>query len=272
MDVYWNDFTTYIGGRIPWHWHKEMEFVVVVQGKVEISTGDKTIQFQKGEGIFINSNVLHQMIPMAKEESYMFSIVVHPGILGIENGFLLSTKYVVPFIKNDQTKSQTLSPRIEWQNEILLNLHGIYEIHKNKEYAYEYILHNKICYIWTILLQNLWRFQAEKVKVPELDENRIYLAMEYIHEHYAQNMTLKDICTSINVSKSECCRCFQRKLKMTPFEYLMMHRIRVAAENLKNSNQSVTSIALSAGFNSNSYFCKQFRKYMNTSPNEYRKT
>ncbi len=271
MDVYWNDFTKYVAGTVPWHWHEELEFVVAVKGGASVWSGNVCHELAVGEGIFLNSNVLHQMIPWDVEETKMFSVVMHPGILGIEKGYLLGARYVTPYIQNDMVKYFVLSEQVSWQSQILEELHAVYKISEEKGYAYEYDLHNKMCGIWFLLLQNLWKNNREKPSVPSTDEARIYQALAYIHEHYIEAITLEEIAEHINVSKSECCRCFQRNLKTTPFEYLMLHRIGVAARLLEETNESVTAISMMTGFRSNSYFCKQFRKYMNDTPNEYRK-
>lgn len=272
MKVYLNDFTTYVAENIPWHWHGEIEFVVVTQGTVLISVGMASFVLEKGNGLFINANTLHQMKPIGEEKAYMFSIVTHPCILGIEKGFLLSSKYVEPYITNDNLKYQLLSAEIDWQLIVIAKLQSIYNIFMGKEYGYEYILHNLICEVWFTLVQRIWSFQTEEPAYKDLDESRIYLVLQYIHNHYTDTITLADMCQEINVSKSECCRCFKRKLKMTPFEYLMLHRITMAAKMLESTNETITEISLNNGFNSNSYFCKLFRSYLDCSPMEYRKS
>ena len=271
MKIYWNDFTTYVAESIPWHWHEEMEFAVVTEGKVEISVASNTWILEAGEGVFINVDTLHQMKPFGEKKAYMFTIVAHPSILGIEKGFLLSTKYVTPFTGNDGIKGQVFYPRKEWQQTILLNLQKMYETYTEKTYGYEYRLHNLLCEIWYVMIQNAWEQEREQISYKDVDEERIYQALEYIQAHYMEAMTLEDICNRLSISKSECCRCFKRCLKMTPFEYIMIHRISVASKLLEKTNQSITQIAMDTGFNSNSYFCKIFRKYMNGSPIEYRR-
>ena len=271
MNVYWNDFTTYVAESIPWHWHEEIEFAVVTQGAIEVFTGTTSIVLKKGEGIFINADTLHQMKPIGDEKVYMFTIVAHPCILGIEKGFLISSKYVTPFITNDNIKRQVFSIEIEWQKEVLINLQKIYDNYVGKKYGYEYKLHNLLCQIWFAMVEQVWSSQIEDITYKDIDENRIYQALQYIQAHYMEALSLEDICKQLNISKSECCRCFKRNLQMTPFEYLMIHRVSNAAKLLEKTNQTITEIAISTGFNSNSYFCKIFRKYMSVSPMEYRK-
>ena len=47
--------------RVPWHWHEELEFVYVVSGAVTLTTTNQNLVFQKGEGFFINTNILCTM-------------------------------------------------------------------------------------------------------------------------------------------------------------------------------------------------------------------
>ena len=40
---------------------------------------------------------------------------------------------------------------------------------------------------------------------------------------------------------------------------------------LRNTNETITDIALSCGFSSSSYFCRIFKKEMGISPTEYKR-
>lgn len=270
MVVYWNDFSTYIENRIPWHYHEELEFVVVTKGKVEFSVGQDIFVLEKGEGIFINSDVLHNMIPVGEEKAYMFSTVVHAGFLGAERGVLLSNKFITPFIRNKGIVYIILKPNCTWQLEILQALQRIFEEYDEKSYGYEYLLHNEICIIWMILVRESFCHAESAKQVRTIDEERIYQALQYLQEHFQENVTLNDVCAAIHVSRSECCRCFQRNLRMTPGEYLMRYRLHQAAEKLEKSEDTVTQVALEVGFHSLSYFCKMFKQYMNCTPEEYK--
>ena len=47
--------------EVPWHWHEALEFNLVTEGVVKVSTANQSQVFRKGEGFFINSNVLASM-------------------------------------------------------------------------------------------------------------------------------------------------------------------------------------------------------------------
>ena len=113
MRVYWNDFSTYVAGQVPWHWHEELEFCVITQGNVTFSLPGDEICLSEGQGIFINANTLHHMVPAGEEAAYMFSVVVHPGMLGSDKGFLLSSKYIRPYVKDSSKPFYVLNGNLE---------------------------------------------------------------------------------------------------------------------------------------------------------------
>ena len=151
-------------------------------------------------------------------------------------------------------------------------------IHVNREHQFCYELYTKdyLIRIWILMLESR---QEEFEAIPKSKEHRVNMdevrakeAIRFIEEHYTEPISLDDIAASIHVSKSECCRCIKRCMKMTPFEYLMKHRIYVAAGLLcdPDCNDSIAELASKVGFNSSSYFNKLFRKYLKCTPTQYK--
>ena len=45
---------------IEWHWHTELEFMLVEKGTVMCEIGEKQFPLREGNGVFVNSRVLHR--------------------------------------------------------------------------------------------------------------------------------------------------------------------------------------------------------------------
>ena len=268
MKLYWNDFSQYVSQQIPWHWHTELEFAVVCQGEVSISIGTDTLNLVPGDAVFINSNVLHKMIPVGAEPAYLFTIVANPSILSIDPAFLLGSKYVIPYTSQEEIRYEHFRPDGGWREAVIQKLQEIYDCYGNDP-LYEYRVHNLLCDIWLLLLQHCWKQPAAKPK-KEFREERLRQMLQFIHEEYRRDLSLNDICGSAHISKTECCRCFQETLQMTPFDYLSFYRVSVAADQLRQTNRTITQIAMDTGFRSTSYFGKVFRRYIGKSPHQYR--
>ena len=94
--------------------------------------------------------------------------------------------------------------------------------------------------------------------------------LKFIHEEYRRDITLADIAGTAGLSKSECCRCFQRMINSSPFEYLISRRIYMAAKRISESNMPIGAAAKSVGFHGSSYFYKKFKSIMGMTPSKYR--
>ena len=95
--------------------------------------------------------------------------------------------------------------------------------------------------------------------------------LAFIHEHYAERLTLEDIADAAAVSARECLRCFRSGIDQSPVDYLLAYRLRTALKLLETTDLSVTRIAMDTGFGGSSYFSKMFRRTYGRTPVEHRK-
>ena len=270
LAIYTDKFNLFEDGYIRWHWHKELQFSYSLYDKVVVFIEDEKIILSPGEGIMINSNVLHQIKPYKNSDCMMFSLDFDSSLIGGKEDSLIEKKYLTPFVESNTLKFVSLKPDIPWQKKILENLETIFALYNDQAYGYELEIKNNLGILWLNLIREMReKINSSTSSIPN-DNERVKLALEYIHKHYSDNIVLEDIASSSNISKSECCRSFKRILKITPFEYLMEYRISKAAELLLKNNDSISNIAFDVGFNGTSYFGKVFKKYRNCSPSEYR--
>lgn len=270
LAIYTDKFNLFEDGYIRWHWHKEVQFSYSLYDKVIVFIEDEKIILSPGEGIMVNSNVLHQIKPYTNSNCMMFSIDFDSTLIGGNEQSLIEKKYLTPIVENSNLKYIYLKPNIPWQKRILAHLEKVFILSHEKMYGYELEMKNYLSIIWL----NLAREMKEEIKnsLPAVsnDDERVKLAMQYIQKHYMDNISLDNIAMAANISKSECCRSSKRILKVTPFEYLMEYRVSKAAELLLKSKEPISNIALDVGFNGISYFGKVFKKYKNCTPSEYR--
>ncbi len=103
--------------------------------------------------------------------------------------------------------------------------------------------------------------------IPKL---RVKQMLAYIDGNLGNPMTVKDIADAASICPRECQRIFRRYLHYRPMEFVQRRRIFTAAGLLTSTGSSVTEIALSCGFQSPSYFSRQFKLLTGSTPGEYR--
>ena len=101
---------------------------------------------------------------------------------------------------------------------------------------------------------------------------KLKLVLQYIKEHYQHPITVRELADACHFSEYYFMRFFKQYMNMTCVEYLNQYRMEIAAGKLSGSGESITEIALDAGFNNISYFNRVFKKSFGMTPKEYRKT
>ncbi len=278
LGVYEDDIRNIHMKTIRWHWHDELEFILVRDGSGDFYVSDDCYTLTAGQGIFINQGTLHSAhITPGYDNCHYNAVVFHPTILFSHGQAKLCSVYLQPILSDSTMPALPLTGATHWEQSLLDLFDNIIQMNIEKQFCYELYTKQYMLQIWIHLLE--LKANNQKTPAPEhhsprvsMDEIRAKEAIRYIEEHYTETITLDDIAASIHVSKSECCRCIRRCMKMTPFEYLMKYRIYVAAGILSSGdfNDSMAVLASQVGFNSSSYFNKLFHKYMNCTPTQYK--
>ncbi len=275
--IYEVDLQKMYMGMVRWHWHDEIEIIYVEKGCAEFCVSEETYVLSEGQGIFINQSVMHSVHPYEGEDCLYYSIVFHPAFLFGYGHAGLSSLYLHPITGNRSLSSVSFTGDDDFHRELRTLTQNVVSVNLQLKYCFELYTKEYLLHMWILLLEHCTAVpdgqHVIRTQQIGLDESRAKSAIRFIEEHFAEPITLDDIAASIHVSKSECCRCIRRCLKMTPFEYLMKYRIFVAAGRICQEDYDIGSIATlasSVGFNSSSYFNKLFRKYLNCTPTQYR--
>lgn len=95
-------------------------------------------------------------------------------------------------------------------------------------------------------------------------------AIGYIDRHYAEPISLEDICRISMVSKTYFCYLFKMLTHKTFVEYLTDLRLERAMELLRQTSQSIIDISQAVGFRDSAHFSRTFKQARGISPREYR--
>ncbi len=252
---------------VDWHWHHELEFMTLTEGSLLCLVGTDRIKLPEGYGMFVNSSVLHRF--EASDNVLLPNIVFSPSLLAPEHS-LIYEKYVYPVI-SAAAPYQVFDPHVKWQGDILKLLTQIYRLQEQREKK-ELCTMQFLFQIWDILTRNFTQ-PSDPTGIWRLNHRhaRLQVMMQYIHDHYREELTLDDIAAAAYVSKSGALHIFQSGIHISPVAYLIQYRLMQAADQLFTTEKSVSAIAAETGFASAGYFCRKFKERYHMRPLEYRK-
>lgn len=259
------------------HWHEDLQFIYVLDGKVEVITLDGTTSLQEGEAVFINKNVVHEVrrVGVCHYNSFLF-----PSYFLEFYGGSLTKAVVTAITENEQLSLIPIKPQGDWQRQILGLLWHLVQIEENKKknedkgnrdeyYAYEVLC--CLSSLWIVLRKYGNDSSASVQTVNRRVNERMQQMLCCIEQRYFEDLTLEDLAKSANISKAECARCFQESLHTTPYRYLIEFRLARAAERLQKTEEPIGVIAANVGFLQVSHFGKCFKEKTGFTPKEYRK-
>ena len=98
----------------------------------------------------------------------------------------------------------------------------------------------------------------------------ISLNVEYIENNYSYDIKISDIARHVGIDRTYLYRIFMEEEQLSPKQYLMQHRIRIATQMLSSASYTITEIAFSCGFKDSPSFCNHFKKQVGISPRKFR--
>jgi AraC-like DNA-binding protein len=102
-----------------------------------------------------------------------------------------------------------------------------------------------------------------------LADPQIRAAIASMHDDPARKWTLQDLAKRAGMSRSTFALKFKQTVGSSPMEYLTRWRMLLAADRLAHSNDSISMVAPSLGYESESAFSAAFKKIMGCSPRQY---
>lgn len=261
-------FDSFPNNSFPSHWHHEFELQIILSGCAEYNVNGIPYKVEKGCAIYIAPEAVH----FAKGTSagtIGYNILVLPQLLIKLLASANCEKFTVPLTTRQPEALVITNVRKEGLN-VLELLKKMYHA-ENSILLHELIFLESVIGIWRNLL-TIFPPQTPSAKDSGMvqREQRMKEMLNFIQQNYAQPITISEIATAANISRSECFRCFAELSKISPVEYVTQFRLLEASQLLVTSDKSIADICYTTGFNNTSYFSKKFKMQYGMTPKEYR--
>lgn len=99
---------------------------------------------------------------------------------------------------------------------------------------------------------------------------QIAAALDYINKNYDKQIKAIELANICSMSETHFRRIFEEYINMSPMDYVNLIRIQRACDLMKKTNDSMDLVAVKCGFSTTSTFNRNFKKYLNTSPYQWK--
>jgi len=270
MNIYVGEFRNFFALYL--HWHDEMEFIYIKQGKGTLYLDLEFYDIHEGDFILIKKDSLHYVIgdkiSILKYEAVVFDLDM------LKNPLFdyCQLEFIEPMIKNELH----LAPIIKKCNngyEVIMDYYNkIVKSYLKKEFGYQLEIKGLLFLLFFQIFNNKY---AERINADSLNKNKkldiIKKLIQYIKAHYNEPITVKELANIAEYSEYHFIRFFKAQTGKTCTQFINSVRLEEAARLLVTTKLSITEIAYEVGFGDVSYFIKIFKKQFSDSPSNYRK-
>ena len=248
------------------HWHDAMEVIIPIENYYDVEVDNESYHINPGEILIISPRKMHTLTAPKSgarfvclfDMDFFKSVKDYSGMLFVKH----SCVHITP---------ETYAPVYSEIYDLFTQIWN--EYFQNTEF-YEFSIYAHLLQAFTLLT----RYQISQTHLfTESSPNkrkdyftRLNGVLEYIDDHYTEDLTLDEVADYSGFSKFHFTRLFKEYMDSTFYDYLIGRRIKAAEILLSQHELSITDVALQSGFSSISTFNRTFKAKKGCTPGEYR--
>lgn len=250
------------------HFHNLMEIGVCRKGCGTLVLDEHECKYESGMISVIPENLPHTTISDGEAPNAWEYLFFDPkGI--VEELYPDNMAYQHQII--EEFGKQAYLMKFEENESIYRIVSGIMDELRNKTNYYQQMVHQYVCLLVYELIRLNERIPYyEQTKEALTGKMQITAALEYIRKNYAMQLKIRDLADVCQMSETHFRRVFEENMNMAPMDYLNFIRIQKACELMRKSKDSMDIIALKCGFTTTSTFNRNFKKFLDTSPYQWK--
>lgn len=249
------------------HWHDAQEVIVPLEGNYSVTAQDMVYHLNPGDILLIPPGILHSIEAPSGGCRFIFLYELTlfcqlPDFIRTQS--LLSKPVLIT--------SDTFPEIYEQEISLLMQAASCYwgESPSRQLSIYACLMQFYACYTDYCVKQKAAPAKASGNIPPKDYSRKLTLLLEYLRQHYGENISLETAAQKAGLSKFYFSRIFKEYTGQTFYDYLSFLRIQAAENLLKDSSAPISAIASACGYSNISSFNRSFRRFQNCTPSEYR--
>lgn len=256
--------------HFPGEVHDFWEMVYVDSGEVLITADKNNYILKRGELIFHKPNEFHTISSNKKTPANVF--VISFASVSKSMTYFKNRKMVLPEPLKHYIKTLIREGRetfdLPFNNPELREL----KLHATSPFGSQQIIRTTLEQLLIMLI----RTQEQHSKAPSIfpdkesmDNHLVNAVSDILKEHIYSTITVEEICSKLNYSKTYISKIFNQNCHCTIVEYYTDLKIKEAKKLIRENTYTFTEISNMLCFNNPHYFSRVFKRKTNMTPREY---
>ncbi|MFC5530316.1 AraC family transcriptional regulator [Cohnella yongneupensis] len=251
---------------VKWHYHKEVEFLLVLKGELTAFCPDERLVLRDGDIGLFGANEPHTSLQTDAELSYLvFQIDLHQYW---DQSTLGSMRHFSEVIRPLSALNYIYKTNSEVREATAALIQDIHQEMNDKQIGYELAVSSRIKNILLLLLRNDTQFKLHYSDNGLID--RMQPALDYVDKHLSDKLTVETLSRTMNMSYTYFIKQFKAAVGMPFTDYVTYKRIKKAEQQILTGNASIAEIAESVGMTNLGHFYDMFRRINDCTPRQFK--
>ncbi len=254
---------TNLSAYTPPHWHKAVELLLFVKGRVTCNFENSTLHARKGSIYIINSHEVHATKCSRNAVYLCLHILPSQMVKYVPNFDQLH--FSLAFDPEDQVKAMAFE-------QLKAHLQEILRQTEESQLGYKLEQQARLFAVTSILVKHFSKpIATEERTLQRSDMTRLEPLLEYIQLHHGEELLLDDAAQSVGLNKEYFCRLFKKNMGVSFLQYVYQIRATAVCRELESSEDTIGQIAERHGFRDPKMLNQYFKEIYGCTPSEKRK-
>jgi len=251
----------------PFHYHPELELILILKGSGQRFVGDNIAEFNSGELYLFGANLPHTFY----NKHLAASREIHQVVIQFDECCLGKSFFEKPAFRLIKSLLENAKRGYHFSEK---TVQLVYKKIKRITQLDEAEVIIELLSILNILSMSVdFQFIASagyNINVNRKDSERMIAVYDYIFNHFNHDISLNKAAAVACLSPEAFCRYFKKHTRKKFSEFLIEVRIGNACKLLQENKMSIQQVSMQCGFNNISYFNRKFKTITLKTPVEYR--
>ncbi|MBR0597351.1 AraC family transcriptional regulator [Sinanaerobacter chloroacetimidivorans] len=251
------------------HWHNYYQLAVCTGGTGEFVFEKETYPYAEGDIFIVDNMEKHGAFAHPSTTASFTFLIFYPQFVVHNADQKFDYEYLLPFLYNPEEFCNKINGDSQIGQRLNGMLSDIIEENRRRRPGYRHLISAKLR---VVLAELIGYYNLGEAASTVMDRfMKLRPAIEYMEQHFTENVTLDEAARIVFLSASRFRHLFQETMHVGFKEYLISLRYQAAKKLLADTGMTISEIAAQAGFSNLYSFYKLFERHEKMTPNEYRR-